>query len=401
MTPSPRHLENNERLKLPPISSMDGYIQNRNIMAPPPLSPTPPWSLSNSNTRIDEQSIQPQQQHRTSLPSLVSSLSSSPSSSSSITAPINQQNQYHLRQHSLPHITATIPNTSSSSSLSTSAPSSSSLSIPKSSTRRPSIISQQEEEETRRRSSSSSSQDQAIIRIDNDVQEVIRQCYYLSDNMTQQKHLLLDQDYFCDSTKMQPWLDGMIGRANEVLNALLRLRKHQMAAEIARLHGNDGDATLSGNDDDNDSLQGRNQENESSNKKTNKSSKRVDANFHSIPQKKRGRRSVFQGRCHSCNISETPEWRRGPDGARTLCNACGLHYAKLARKKAEQQKDQVKNGKRTAYDVLVTDLSMQDYDSIRRPRRTHPQYSKPSSPLFDDDSEPRPSENIIPSPPTP
>lgn len=29
-------------------------------------------------------------------------------------------------------------------------------------------------------------------------------------------------------------------------------------------------------------------------------------------------------RCHSCNTTETPEWRRGPDGARTLCNACGL-----------------------------------------------------------------------------
>lgn len=38
------------------------------------------------------------------------------------------------------------------------------------------------------------------------------------------------------------------------------------------------------------------------------------------------------GRCHSCNRAETPEWRRGPDGARTLCNACGLHYAKLTRK---------------------------------------------------------------------
>lgn len=29
-------------------------------------------------------------------------------------------------------------------------------------------------------------------------------------------------------------------------------------------------------------------------------------------------------RCHSCNTTDTPEWRRGPDGARTLCNACGL-----------------------------------------------------------------------------
>jgi hypothetical protein len=36
-------------------------------------------------------------------------------------------------------------------------------------------------------------------------------------------------------------------------------------------------------------------------------------------------------RCHSCNRAETPEWRRGPDGARTLCNACGLQYAKLTR----------------------------------------------------------------------
>ncbi|CAG8129972.1 unnamed protein product, partial [Penicillium nalgiovense] len=37
-------------------------------------------------------------------------------------------------------------------------------------------------------------------------------------------------------------------------------------------------------------------------------------------------------RCHNCNRSETPEWRRGPEGSRTLCNACGLHYAKLSRR---------------------------------------------------------------------
>ncbi|KAH8112608.1 hypothetical protein DFH11DRAFT_1605848 [Phellopilus nigrolimitatus] len=44
-------------------------------------------------------------------------------------------------------------------------------------------------------------------------------------------------------------------------------------------------------------------------------------------------RATPPGKCHSCNIRETPEWRRGPDGARTLCNACGLHYAKLLRKR--------------------------------------------------------------------
>ncbi|GBB89745.1 hypothetical protein RclHR1_16520005 [Rhizophagus clarus] len=51
--------------------------------------------------------------------------------------------------------------------------------------------------------------------------------------------------------------------------------------------------------------------------------------------RKRTKRPAPPGRCHSCNIQETPEWRRGPDGARTLCNACGLHFAKLTRKRAQ------------------------------------------------------------------
>ncbi|USW47302.1 Putative Zinc finger, GATA-type, Zinc finger, NHR/GATA-type [Septoria linicola] len=54
--------------------------------------------------------------------------------------------------------------------------------------------------------------------------------------------------------------------------------------------------------------------------------------FAGIDTKKRRGRAAPPGRCHSCNRAETPEWRRGPDGARTLCNACGLHYAKLTRK---------------------------------------------------------------------
>lgn len=32
--------------------------------------------------------------------------------------------------------------------------------------------------------------------------------------------------------------------------------------------------------------------------------------------------------CHICQETETPEWRKGPDGNHTLCNACGLNYAK-------------------------------------------------------------------------
>jgi len=56
------------------------------------------------------------------------------------------------------------------------------------------------------------------------------------------------------------------------------------------------------------------------------------AGFAGSDTKKRRGRAAPPGRCHSCNRAETPEWRRGPDGACTLCNACGLHYAKLTRK---------------------------------------------------------------------
>ncbi|KYQ99760.1 putative GATA-binding transcription factor [Tieghemostelium lacteum] len=36
--------------------------------------------------------------------------------------------------------------------------------------------------------------------------------------------------------------------------------------------------------------------------------------------------------CRHCGTTDTPEWRRGPDGRKSLCNACGLHYSKLVKK---------------------------------------------------------------------
>merc|ERR1711974_147070 len=32
--------------------------------------------------------------------------------------------------------------------------------------------------------------------------------------------------------------------------------------------------------------------------------------------------------CLYCGRTETPEWRKGPCGGLSLCNACGLNYAK-------------------------------------------------------------------------
>jgi hypothetical protein len=37
-------------------------------------------------------------------------------------------------------------------------------------------------------------------------------------------------------------------------------------------------------------------------------------------------------RCFQCHTDTTPYWRRGPAGMNTLCNACGLRFAKLNKK---------------------------------------------------------------------
>ncbi|PVH68618.1 hypothetical protein DL98DRAFT_599375 [Cadophora sp. DSE1049] len=39
-------------------------------------------------------------------------------------------------------------------------------------------------------------------------------------------------------------------------------------------------------------------------------------NYHGSEVRKRRRGAAPLGRCHRCNKADTPEWRRGPDGAR-------------------------------------------------------------------------------------
>jgi hypothetical protein len=41
-------------------------------------------------------------------------------------------------------------------------------------------------------------------------------------------------------------------------------------------------------------------------------------------------------KCMHCSSTGTPEWRRGPNGERTLCNACGLFYSKLIKKYGDE-----------------------------------------------------------------
>ncbi|KAJ3121418.1 blue light receptor [Nowakowskiella sp. JEL0407] len=36
--------------------------------------------------------------------------------------------------------------------------------------------------------------------------------------------------------------------------------------------------------------------------------------------------------CHKCGTRSSPEWRKGPNGPKTLCNACGIAYSKMQKK---------------------------------------------------------------------
>lgn len=36
--------------------------------------------------------------------------------------------------------------------------------------------------------------------------------------------------------------------------------------------------------------------------------------------------SIAPRKCTHCEVTETPQWREGPKGPKTLCNACGVRY---------------------------------------------------------------------------
>ncbi|KAL4265230.1 Plant GATA Transcription Factor [Pleurotus pulmonarius] len=43
--------------------------------------------------------------------------------------------------------------------------------------------------------------------------------------------------------------------------------------------------------------------------------------------------------CITCGRTDSPEWRKGPQGPKTLCNACGLRWAKQIRRTDESSHD--------------------------------------------------------------
>ncbi|KAL2336922.1 hypothetical protein Fmac_011368 [Flemingia macrophylla] len=62
--------------------------------------------------------------------------------------------------------------------------------------------------------------------------------------------------------------------------------------------------------------------------KVKKSSAECENNFENSAVKKCGmkKRRHSKRRCSHCNVKDTPQWRAGPLGRNTLCNACGIRY---------------------------------------------------------------------------
>jgi hypothetical protein len=49
--------------------------------------------------------------------------------------------------------------------------------------------------------------------------------------------------------------------------------------------------------------------------------------------------SHFRGPCTGCGVTDTPEWRRGPNGRKELCNACGLRFSRIQKKQPTYSED--------------------------------------------------------------
>lgn len=104
------------------------------------------------------------------------------------------------------------------------------------------------------------------------------------------------------------------------------------------------------------------------------------------PKQRRRRRTVYSSRrnlhCHMCGVTETPEWRRGPAGDHTLCNACGLHYAKSLKKQRKER-----DARKHSIDMLLNES---------QPTVTPPTNNLTSPALANGHSSPESSPNMTP-----
>ncbi|KIW81445.1 hypothetical protein Z517_04470 [Fonsecaea pedrosoi CBS 271.37] len=60
---------------------------------------------------------------------------------------------------------------------------------------------------------------------------------------------------------------------------------------------------------------------------------KADSRYSYTDKKHKKVKSAEEYVCTDCGTLDSPEWRKGPNGPKTLCNACGLRWAKKEKKK--------------------------------------------------------------------
>ncbi|KAH8921560.1 hypothetical protein BT69DRAFT_1283107 [Atractiella rhizophila] len=97
-------------------------------------------------------------------------------------------------------------------------------------------------------------------------------------------------------------------------------------------------------------------------------------------ERKRGPKQARS--CSSCGATDSPEWRKGPSGDKSLCNACGLRFARAqarSKKKADQaagltpkdSKGKGRGGKKGASKAGPSQPSMEDAQAYKDDMSPH------------------------------
>lgn len=90
-----------------------------------------------------------------------------------------------------------------------------------------------------------------------------------------------------------------------------------------------------------------------------------------------------RNQCQSCGTSSSPEWRRGPTGHKTLCNACGLRYSRSVARQGKMANQQQQQQQQRSSPVL--------FHPKKKSRPLSSRSTSPSSPTFTTSNSTSPS----------
>jgi predicted amidophosphoribosyltransferase len=78
----------------------------------------------------------------------------------------------------------------------------------------------------------------------------------------------------------------------------------------------------------------------------------LDALTSNDGKKNRNKKHEDQKICAQCHRKDSPEWRRGPNGPKELCNACGLRYKSMHKKahRLQGQQQQREMGNNSSFE---------------------------------------------------